>query len=76
MIEVRIGMTQTARELSVEIEGDADDVAKQVDQAVASADGTLWLTDTKGKRIGVVVSKLSYVEVLPDASARSVGFSR
>ena len=44
--------------------------------AMADPDGLLWLTDSKGKKVGVTVAKLAYVEVEPDASPRAVGFSR
>ena len=38
-------------------------------------DGTiLWLTDRKGRQVGVPVAKVAYVEVDPPASARQVGF--
>jgi uncharacterized protein DUF3107 len=76
MIEVRIGITQVPRELSVEMDDDADGVVKQVSEAVADPNGLLWLTDSKGRRVGVTVAKLAYVEVEPEASPRSVGFSR
>lgn len=76
MIEVRIGITQVPRELSVEVEDDADAIVKQVSEAVADPNGLLWLTDSKGKKVGVTVAKLAYVEVEPEASPRSVGFSR
>ena len=76
MIEVRIGITQVPRELSVEVEDDTDGIVKQVSEAVADPNGLLWLTDSKGKRVGVTVAKLAYVEVEPEASPRSVGFSR
>ena len=76
MIEVRIGVTQVAKELSVEVDDDADAVQKQVNGAVAEPDGVLWLTDSKGKRIGVTVAKLAYVEIEAEVNPRSVGFSR
>ena len=76
MIEVRIGIIQVPRELLVEVDDNADDVIKQVTKALADPDGVLWLTDSKGKKVGITVAKLAYVEVEPDASPRAVGFSR
>jgi Protein of unknown function (DUF3107) len=76
MIEVRIGMIQVPRELSVEVDEDPDTVVKRVSEAASDPEGLLWLTDSKGKRIGITVAKLAYIEVEPDASPRSVGFSR
>lgn len=76
MIEVRIGISQVPRELSVEVDDDADGVVKQVSDAMADPGGVLWLTDSKGRKVGVTVAKLAYVEVEPDTSPRAVGFSR
>jgi hypothetical protein len=76
MTEVRIGITQVPRELSVEVEDKAEDVVKLVSKAVADSNGLLWLEDSKGRKVGVTVAKLAYVEVEPDTSPRAVGFSR
>ena len=76
MTEVRIGITQVPKELSVDVADDADAVAKQVSEAVSDPNGLLWLTDSKGRRVGITVAKLAYVEVEPEASTRSVGFGR
>jgi hypothetical protein len=76
MTEVRIGITQVTRELSVDVDDDPESVAKQVSDAVADPNGLLWLTDSKGKRVGVTVAKLAYVEVEAEERPRSVGFAR
>jgi Protein of unknown function (DUF3107) len=76
MTEVRIGITQVPKELSVDVADGADAVAKQVSEAVSDPNGLLWLTDSKGRRVGITVAKLAYVEVEPEASTRSVGFGR
>jgi uncharacterized protein DUF3107 len=76
MTEVRIGITQVSRELSVDVADEPDAIAKQVSEAVADPNGLLWLTDSKGKRVGITVAKLAYVEVEPEQSTRSVGFAR
>ena len=34
----------------------------------------LWLTDSKGKRVGVPTDKIAFVEVASDAGDRQVGF--
>ena len=41
---------------------------------MSDGDSMLWLTDTKGRRIGVPVDKIAYVEVAADAGGRKVGF--
>jgi hypothetical protein len=72
-MEVRIGVVYTARELVVETDAAPDDVAQRVEAALEGP-STLWLTDTKGKRIGVPGDKIAYVEVAADAGDRQVGF--
>ena len=74
-MDVRIGLTQTPKELEVQLgdDADADGLRKQVDAALA--DGTtLWLTDRKGRQVGVPVAKVSYVEIGSPDNGRHVGF--
>ena len=74
-MDVRIGLTQTPKELEVQLEDDADAgaVRSQVDAAL-SAGGTLWLTDRKGRQVGVPAEKLAYVEIGTPADGRRIGF--
>ncbi len=62
LVEVKIGVQNAARELSVETDESADRVAELVSEAVAS-EGVLTLTDTKGRRLLVPAAKLAYVEI-------------
>jgi hypothetical protein len=73
-MEVRIGVVYTTRELTIETDDSADAISGVVDSAVSNGDAMLWLTDSKGRRIGVPVDKLAYVEVAADAGGRKVGF--
>jgi hypothetical protein len=73
-MEVRIGVVYTARELTVETDDSVDGVTAAIEGAMAKGDSLLWLTDTKGRRIGVPVDKIAYVEVAADAGGRKVGF--
>ncbi len=45
-----------------------------VDKAMADDDSVLWLTDVKGRRIGIPAGKLAYVEIDADAATKRVGF--
>ena len=74
-VDVRIGLIQNAKELEVQLEDDADHAAvrQQVDAAV-QAGGTLWLTDRKGRQVGVLVDKLAYVEIGSPDDGRRIGF--
>jgi hypothetical protein len=73
-MEVRIGVVYTARELTVETDDSVDGVTAAIEGAMSNGDFLLWLTDTKGRRIGVPVDKIAYVEVAADAGGRKVGF--
>lgn len=73
-MEVRIGVIHSPKELSIEVDQKPDEVSKSVDDAVASGDGVLWLTDVKGRRVGIPASRVAYVELESDADAKRVGF--
>jgi hypothetical protein len=74
-VDVRIGVTYTAKEIDVELPDDADReaVKASVEQALSS-DEVLWLTDRRGRQVGVPSQKIAYVEIgTPDDSKR-IGF--
>ena len=76
MFVVRVGVTQAPREIEIELAEDTDRAAlgKSIDQALASADGVLWLEDRRGRRVGVPSAKVAYVEIGPPGEDRRVGF--
>ena len=61
-MEIKIGVQHAQRELVVESSATADEVHKQVADALA-AGGVLSLADTKGRTVLVPVEKLAYVEI-------------
>jgi hypothetical protein len=75
-VDVRIGITQTPKELEVEMgdDSDRDKVVAEIEKLLKTGDGVLWLTDKKGRRVGVPVTKVAYVEVGAPTSERRVGF--
>lgn len=70
-MEVRIGVQNVSREISLDTDMSADAVAKAVAEAVAG--GTLDLTDSKGRRVVVPSNALGYVDIGEEAKHR-VGF--
>jgi hypothetical protein len=74
-VEVRIGIVQTMKELEIELPEDADReaVVAEVEKALAG-DLVLWLTDRRGRRVGVPSSRVAYVEVGAPSGERHVGF--
>jgi hypothetical protein len=73
-MEVRIGVVYSPRELVLEMEDDAKTVSATVEAAVQEKNPLLWLTDTKGRKVGIPTDKLAYVEIAGDAADRKVGF--
>jgi hypothetical protein len=76
LVDVRIGVTYTAKEISVELADDADATAVKgdIESALKDESSVLWLTDRKGRQVGVPVDKVAYVEIgSPDADRR-IGF--
>lgn len=72
-MEVKIGVQYATRELVVDVEGNADDVEKAVEAALANDSKTLGLTDTKGRKVLVAADKITYVEI-GASTAGKVGF--
>lgn len=76
-MNIRIGMIYTPKELEIELADETgSDVIDQLNEALGKEDGAIfWLTDRKGRRLGVVTSKLAWIEVGPESEGRRVGFS-
>jgi hypothetical protein len=74
-VDVRIGVARTAKELEIELPDDADGEA--VKAALADAlkgdDEVLWLTDKRGRQVGIPADKIAYVEIGGEES-RTIGF--
>lgn len=74
-MEVRIGMREVNREVTLESNDSAEAVSEAVTKALATPDGLLTLTDEKGRTVLVASAALAYVEIGPEGKGR-VGFGR
>ncbi len=72
-MEVKIGVTDSPRELVFNSAQTPTEVEKIFTDAVSGDAGVLALTDEKGRRFLVQAAKIAYVEIGP-AEARRVGF--
>lgn len=73
-MEVRIGIVQSMKELEIELADGTDRESLQSEvEAALSGDTVLWLTDRKGRRVGVPSARIAYIEVTV-SSERVVGF--
>jgi Protein of unknown function (DUF3107) len=75
-VDVRIGVTQAPRELNVELAEDVDrkKLKASVEAALSGATDVLWLTDKRGKDIGVPAAKIAYIELGSSDGDRKIGF--
>ena len=75
-VDVRIGVTQAPREISIELADDADreDLKKQIEAALAGATDVLMITDKRGNESFVPAAKIAYVELGSQEGTRSIGF--
>ncbi|MDR7302878.1 DUF3107 domain-containing protein [Haloactinomyces albus] len=72
-MEVKIGVVDSSRELTIISRQSPDEVESLVADALAKTDGRLSLSDEKGRRYIVPSAKISYVEIGPSEPTR-VGF--
>jgi len=72
-VEITIGVQNVAREIVVDSDQSADEVAAAVSAALTGTSAVLDLTDSKGRRVLVPTASLAYVEVGAETKVR-VGF--
>ncbi len=72
-VEVKIGITESPRELTIQTADSSDDVFKTIEEALNGKQSLLTLTDEKGVRFVVPVTKVAYIEV-GKSEVRKVGF--
>jgi hypothetical protein len=71
-MEVKIGVQNVTREITIDTTLDADGVEKAVSGALEEG-GVLALTDSKGRRVVVPGTKLAYVDISTSVTGQ-VGF--
>jgi hypothetical protein len=76
-VEIRIGVTYSPKEIEIDLADDitGDELVEKISASMGDEASMLWLTDRKGRRVGVPTAKLSYVEIGAPRSDRRVGFT-
>jgi hypothetical protein len=76
-VDVRIGVTQAPRELTVELADDVDreELKTKIEAALSGAVDVLWLTDKRSRDVGVSAAKIGYIEIGSPDGDRKIGFS-
>ena len=73
-MDVKVGVVYSPKELLIEADGSIDDIVGAVDAVLAKGAPVLWLSDKKGRRVGIPADKVAYVEVAEEEVKR-VGFT-
>jgi hypothetical protein len=75
-VDVRIGVTQAPREITLELADDLDREAlkSKIESALTGATEVLWLTDKRNRDVGVCSAKIAYVEIGTPEGDRKIGF--
>jgi hypothetical protein len=73
-MEVKLGVTDNPKELEIDIDQSADEVAKTVEDAISLGSRMLWLVDKQGRRVGIPVERLAYIEFGEENRDKRVGF--
>ncbi len=62
-MEVKIGVQNANRELSLDTNQEGDDIEAAVAKALNEDEAVITLTDSRGRRVIVPTAKLAYVEI-------------
>jgi len=74
-VDVRIGVTYSPKELDIELADDADPAKVKAEiEANLAAGGVVWVTDRRGRQVGVPADKVAYVELGTPDDDRRIGF--
>ncbi|MFN8015273.1 MAG: DUF3107 domain-containing protein [Acidimicrobiia bacterium] len=74
MIEVKIGVIQHPHEIDLEIDSSSEDLVKTIEEAISQDKALVFITDSKGNKVGVPASKLAFIEIKSADDVKRVGF--
>jgi hypothetical protein len=76
-VDIRIGVAQSVKEIELDLgEVDRDKLMAEITKTLSDDDNVLWLTDKKGRTVGVPAGRVAYIEIGAAAEERRVGFAR
>lgn len=73
-MEIRIGVTESQKEIILELDEKPEDLTKRVESSLTDGSSMIWFDDQRGRRVGVATKKLAYIEIEANPAPRSVGF--
>jgi len=76
-MDIRIGIVNAPREVSIEMPDDASatDIKSAIEAALAAGEGLVWLTDKKGRETGFPADRIAFVEIGSPGDDQRIGFS-
>lgn len=74
-MDIRIGVTDTPREVSLKLDDETsrDALKADIEAAMAGDKSVLWLVDEKGQEVAVAAARIAYVELGPEGN-NPIGF--
>lgn len=73
MVSVRIGVSHYPQPVEIEVEGTADEIVKNLEEAKNNNDQFVWFTQEDGSKSGIIIEKIATVEIRGETS-KKVGF--
>jgi len=75
-VDIRIGVTHAPREINIEMgdETDRESLKSQAAAALSDDDAVQWLTDRRGRDIGIPSERIAYIEIGAPNDDRKIGF--
>ena len=74
-MELRVGVTDTHKELLIELEDSAkrEKLVAEIEKSLSDGERMMWFTDKRGRTVGVPSAKVAYIELTAE-DERRVGF--
>ncbi len=76
-MDLRIGIAHMQKEINLEMADDFNlsGFKSNLEEALKTETGVIWLTDINGREVGIPGSKIGYAEIGIQDAGRPVGFS-
>lgn len=71
--KIKIGLIHVPREIEIEVD-DADALIQEFEKSFDGDGPVWWVTENDGRRHGLVVDKVAYVDIEPGRDRSAVGF--
>lgn len=75
-MDLKIGIAESPQVIDIELPEDVDRDALKADleAKLAADEGVIWVTDRKGREVGVPAGQISFVQLGAGEGERQIGF--